>query len=245
MEFYPEEAANETVKPMSQYAARKLGVSERELDAFITEYMSSQVLYRSAIREVSNRLEILDDEFQYRHKRNPIHNIQTRLKTPQSTMEKMGRRNLLPKMEVMRQELTDIAGVRVICSYVDDIYRLADLLSQQEGVEILQQHDYIKKPKGNGYRSLHMVITVPVRLSDGAHRVPVEIQIRTIAMDFWASLEHELRYKSGNNITDDMAEELLNCARSISKLDDKMQHLYNQMEDVPPPTHDKPNGEAT
>lgn len=215
-----------------QMAADRLGVPHERLDGFLAEYMDMQVLYRSAIREVSCRLKMLDDEFQFRHSRNPIHTIQTRLKSPQSMMEKLGRRNLTPSMEVLRTELTDIAGVRVVCSYVDDIYLLAELLCDQEGVELVRAHDYIKRPKPNGYRSLHIVVKVSVNLSDGCHKVPVEIQIRTIAMDFWASLEHELRYKSKNKITRIISHELRDCADNIALLDAKMQDIYRRLEHV-------------
>ena len=186
-------------------------------------------MYRSAIREVSTRLEILDDEFQFRHKRNPIHTIQTRLKTPQSMMEKLGRRNLAPRMDVIWEELSDIAGIRVICSYLDDIYLLADLLCKQQGVELIGMNDYIKEPKPNGYRSLHMDLSVPIHLSDGNHRVPVEVQIRTIAMDFWATLEHELRYKSEALVTTEITGELYACAQAIAGLDVRMQKVYDDL----------------
>lgn len=215
-----------------QLAAERLGLEPDRLEEFLNEYMDMQVLYRSAIREVSGRLEILDDEFQFRHSRNPIHTIQTRLKSPQSMMEKLGRRNLAPSIEVLRTELTDIAGVRMICSYVDDIYLLAELLCAQDDVELVRAHDYIKRPKPNGYRSLHIVVKVPVYLSDGGHKVPVEIQIRTIAMDFWASLEHELRYKSKNKITRIISHELRDCADNIAMLDAKMQGIYRKLESV-------------
>ncbi len=219
-------------KSLAQFAAERLGIDAERLEAFLAEYMDMQVLYHSAIREVSGRLEILDAEFQFRHSRNPIHTIQTRLKTPQSMMEKLGRRSLQPSVEVLRTELTDIAGVRVICSYVDDIYLLADLLCAQEGVELVHVHDYIKKPKPNGYRSLHIVVKVPVHLSTGCQMVPVEIQVRTIAMDFWASLEHELRYKSKNKITRMIGDELRSCADNIAQLDAKMQDIYHRLEEV-------------
>ncbi len=211
---------------LTQLAAEKLGVTSRKLEEFIREYMDMQVLYRSAIRTVSTRLEVLDDEFQFRHKRNPIHTIQTRLKTPHSVMEKLGRRNLPADIDVMRQELTDIAGVRVICSYVDDIYHLAELLYEQENITLVRVHDYIKTPKANGYRSLHIVVTVPVYFSDGKHQVPVEVQIRTIAMDFWASLEHELRYKAVTEVSQEVVVELKDCANSIAELDERMQKIY-------------------
>ena len=224
----PQEAYDKN--KLLQKAADRMGISVTELEGFIAEYNDMQVLYRSAIREVSTRLEVLDDEFSFRHKRNPIHSIQTRLKTPQSMMEKMGRRQLTPRIDVIRTELTDIAGIRVICSYVDDIYLLADLLCAQDGIELVRAHDYIRRPKPNGYRSLHVVVRVPVRFSDGVQMVPVEIQIRTIAMDFWASLEHELRYKTAARVGRDVIRELRDCADSIAELDDRMQKVYRKVE---------------
>lgn len=222
-------------KSLFEYAAEKTGVEPAQIEQLLADYMDMQVLYRSAIREASSRLEVLDDEFQYRHKRNPIHTIQTRLKTPQSMMEKLGRRNLAPRAEVIREELTDIAGIRVICSYVDDIYHIATLLYAQEDIELVRVRDYIETPKESGYRSLHIVMKVPVNFSNGRHMVPVEIQIRTIAMDFWASLEHELRYKSAASATEDIMRELRECADSIATLDCRMQAIYHrldQMEDA-------------
>lgn len=219
-------------KPFIQYAAERMGVSLDELEKFLMDYTDMQVLYRSAIREVRTRLEILDDEFQFKHRRNPIHTIQARLKTPQSMIKKMNRRGLVPSIEVLEKELTDIAGVRVICSYVDDIYHLADLLCAQDGVELVRMHDYIRRPKPNGYRSLHLVVQVPVHFSDGQHKVKVEIQIRTIAMDFWASLEHELRYKSASKIDRNIVRELRDCADNISMLDERMQKIYKQLDQI-------------
>lgn len=219
-------------KSLFQYAAEKMGVEPEKIEKLLADYMDMQVLYRSAIREVSSRLEVLDDEFQFRHKRNPIHSIQTRLKTPQSMMEKLGRRNLTPSIEVMREELTDIAGIRVICPYVEDIYYLAQLLCTQEGMQQVQVRDYIQQPKANGYRSLHLVVKAPVYFSTGSHMVPVEIQIRTIAMDFWASLEHELRYKSEVHATEDIVKELRECADNIADLDHRMQLIYKRLNNM-------------
>lgn len=236
---------NQSKNPVLLRAAERMGVPVEQLEEFIAEYMDMQVLYRSAIREVSTRLEILDDEFQFRHRRNPIHTIQTRLKSPQSMMEKLGRKNLQPSIEVMRNQLTDIAGIRVICSYVDDIYLLADLLCAQEGIELVRAQDYIKRPKPNGYRSLHIVVMVPVNFSDGCQKVPVEIQIRTIAMDFWASLEHELRYKTAAKITRDIIRELRDCADSSAQLDARMQRIYRKLAQIENEEHHRPKAEAT
>ena len=224
--------AREKTGTMIQTAARRMGVPVEELESFLAGYNDMQVLYRSAIREVRTRLEVLDDEFSFRHRRNPIHSIQTRLKTPRSVMEKMVRRGLSPQVEVIRTEMTDIAGIRVVCSYVDDIYLLADLLDAQDGIERVRTQDYIQDPKPNGYRSLHIVVKAPVRLSDSVQKVPVEIQIRTIAMDFWASLEHGLRYKSVAKVSGEMVRELRDCAEAIAQLDERMQRLNRQVEEL-------------
>ncbi len=209
--------------------AARMGVNVDLLNRFVLEYNNLQIIYRSAIREVSTRLEVLDDEFSFRHKRNPIHSIQTRLKTPRSIMEKMGRKGLVPSIRLIREELTDVAGIRVICPYVEDIYRMSDLLCAQNGVECIEKKDFIMAPKESGYRSLHLVVTVPVRFSDGEQQVPVEVQIRTIAMDFWASLEHELRYKSDTELTRDVTKELKDMAETISQLDTRMQEVYGKI----------------
>ncbi len=212
--------------------AKRIGVPMEQMEQIMAEYTNMRVLYKSAIREVSTRLEILDDEFQFKHKRNPIHSIQTRMKSPKSIVEKLERKNISPSVDAMRSSLTDIAGIRVICCYVDDIYMLSKLLCEQEGVELVRINDYIKYPKPNGYRSLHVVVRVPVHFSDGQQKVPVEIQIRTIAMDFWASLEHELRYKAAANIPVDIVQELSDCADDIAQLDARMQLVYHQLEEI-------------
>lgn len=217
-------------KSFIQSAAHSMGLGQSQLESFVDEYSERLVLYRSAIREISTRLEVLDDEFSFRHRRNPIHSTQSRLKSPQSMLEKMGRRQLPLSMDVICNKMIDIAGIRVICSYVDDIYLLADLLCAQDGIELVRANDYIRRPKANGYRSLHLVLKVPVRFSAGVQMVPVEIQIRTIAMDFWASLEHELHYKTAAKVTKDIVQELKDCAESIAILDERMQKINKQLE---------------
>ena len=193
----------------------------------VEKMVNYQCHYQSAIREVQTKLEILDDEFQLKHKRNPIHHMQSRLKSMQSIVEKLKRRNLPLTFESLQQSLTDIAGIRVICSYIDDIYMIADLLLSHDDITLIKKQDYIKAPKANGYRSLHLIVNVPIYLSDGKVMVPVEIQIRTIAMDFWASLEHQLRYKEEAAIPREISDELLQSAESIAAIDIKMQSLYN------------------
>lgn len=194
-------------------------------------YMEMVQLYNSAIREITTKLEILDSEFRLRYDHNPIHHIDSRLKSIASIVEKLRRKGEPVNIQSARERLTDIAGVRVVCNYIDDIYRIADVLSAQDDVAVLRRTDYIEAPKENGYRSLHLVVSVPVFLSGGSVPVPVEVQIRTIAMDFWASLEHQIRYKSTEAIRDDDAlrAELKRCAEESAALDLRMQEIYRRI----------------
>lgn len=204
------------------------GLLERPLRQ-LQGFLEMQQLYNGAIREVTTKIEVLNEEFQVRHDRNPIHHIESRQKSPQSIVEKLVRKGHPISIEAIRQNLTDVAGVRVICYYVQDIYRIAELITAQADIAVIRQRDYIKNPKPNGYRSLHLVISIPVFLSTGAESMPVEIQIRTIAMDFWASLEHQLRYKNDDEVPDDLREELRDCAENSAKLDLQMQRLYERI----------------
>jgi putative GTP pyrophosphokinase len=195
----------------------------------INSFSETENLYMSAIREISTKLEILNDEFKYSKDRNPIHEIKSRVKTPVSIYQKLVERGHDLSVESARKNLTDIAGIRVICPYIDDIYLIAGLLTSQTDVGVIRWTDYIKDPKPNGYRSLHLIVTIPVFLSDHTEVVNVEVQIRTIAMDFWASLEHELTYKLASRKTEDVLKELRECADIISSTDNRMQNLYNDI----------------
>ena len=201
-----------------------------EFQQMVDEFFTVQCRYQAAIREVQTKLEILDDEFQMKHKRNPIHHMQTRMKSIQSIMEKLQRTHESVSIASAVTNLTDIAGVRVICSYIQDIYTVADLLTSQDDVKVLRVRDYIKNPKPNGYRSLHLVLEIPVFLSEGRIPVPVEVQIRTIAMDFWASLEHSLRYKAEGQVTEEVSRELLQTASDIAALDQRMQQIHDKVD---------------
>ena len=195
----------------------------------INSYVETENLYSSAIREITTKLENLNDEFKYTKDRNPIHQINSRVKTPLSIFHKLQRRGFELNVQSARTNLTDIAGVRVICSYVNDIYLIADLLTAQDDIEIIRMTDYIKNPKPNGYRSLHLIVTVPVFLSNRKEAVKVEVQIRTIAMDFWASLEHDLTYKLNKRRTETVLKELKECADVIAMTDIRMQNLYSNI----------------
>lgn len=185
--------------------------------------------YQAAIKETITKLEILSDEFRLLHDHNPIHHIENRLKTPASIREKIKRRGLEFTLESITEHITDIAGVRVVCHYIEDIYLLADLLLGQPDIQLIRRSDYIKSPKENGYRSLHLILKVPVMLSVSTEHFPVEIQIRTIAMDMWASLEHEMRYKSQEEMAPELVKELKDCADTIAHVDEKMQNIYHQL----------------
>jgi putative GTP pyrophosphokinase len=193
----------------------------------IRSFIAAENLYSSAAREIATKLENLNNEFNSIHERNPIHLIQTRVKTPASIVEKLKRRGCELSVESARKNLTDIAGVRVICSYINDIYMLSGFLLSQSDIQLVRTTDYIKNPKTNGYRSLHHIVKVPVFLSDRVELVNVEIQIRTIAMDFWASLEHELAYKLEREKSEEAFEELKACAAGIADIDRRMQKLYD------------------
>jgi putative GTP pyrophosphokinase len=193
----------------------------------IRSFISIENLYLSAAREVVTKLENLNSEFKYTQERNPIHSIRTRIKTPASIMRKLQRRGHELSSEAAQKFLTDIAGVRVICSYIADIYLIKDLLLSQDDIQLIRESDYIKQPKPNGYRSLHLIITIPVFQSSKKEIVNVEIQIRTIAMDFWASLEHELAYKLDDEKKVSVSTELKACANEIAEIDKRMQNLYS------------------
>lgn len=219
---------------------QSLAPAERLLPADATEQLMEQMvkflelehLYESAIREVKTKLEILDGEFRTKYAYNPIHHIEDRLKSPESILEKIQRKGIPFNVESIRANINDFAGVRVICNYIDDIYTVADLLTAQDDVTLLKRKDYISSPKPNGYRSLHLVIETPVYLSDKKELVHVEVQIRTIAMDFWASLEHELKYKADNEVSAELADRLKECAETIAATDLEMQHIYKTLQEM-------------
>lgn len=195
-------------------------------------FVELEHLYESAIREVKTKLEILDSEFRTKYSYNPIHHIESRLKSPQSLFEKMQRKGLPINTDTVRSDIFDFAGVRVVCNYIDDIYTVADLLTSQDDVKLITRKDYIENPKPNGYRSLHLVIETPVFLSEKKELVTVEVQIRTIAMDFWASLEHELKYKTDTEVSAELAAQLKECAETIAATDVKMQQIYQTLKEI-------------
>lgn len=198
------------------------------------ELVVMQTRYEAAIREISTKLENLVSEFESNNKRNPIHHMEGRLKSTFSIVEKLIRKGIKPSPRAAVENLTDIAGVRVICNYVEDIYRIVDLLCEQDDISVVRVRDYIENPKPNGYRSLHVIVTVPVFLTGGKQIVPVEIQVRTIAMDFWASLEHQIYYKCGNDldISESLVERLKACADNIYDIDVEMQKINSEIQEI-------------
>ena len=196
-----------------------------------TEFKMLMTYYECAILEVKTKLDVLNKEFQANELRNPIETIKTRIKSPASIMEKLERKGFELSIQSIKDNLDDVAGIRVICSFVDDIYKVADMLTNQDDIKILSKKDYIKNPKKNGYRSLHLVVEIPIFLSNEKKPMRVEVQIRTIAMDFWASLEHEIHYKKFSNSNVEAVKQLTECADVIYETDMKMLKIRKNLLD--------------
>lgn len=195
----------------------------------LTGIDQSMALYESGIQEIRTKLEILQRDARYNQSHNPIESIKSRIKRPMSIIEKMYRKGFPLSLQSMRENLNDIAGIRVICPFIEDIYTVAEMLIRQDDLTVITQKDYIKNPKPNGYRSYHLVLEVPVFLSDRKEPVRVEVQLRTIAMDFWASLEHQIHYKTQCEVPDSVVMELKKCADIIAHTDERMQSLSQEI----------------
>lgn len=193
------------------------------------EIMTLMTYYKCAMMEIETKLNVLNEAYSIEHDRNPINSIKTRLKRPQSIKGKMEQRQIPITPESIEDSLNDIAGVRVICSFPEDVYAVAEALLKQDDVTLIKKKDYIANPKPNGYRSLHLIVSIPIFLANDKRMIKVEIQLRTIAMDFWASLEHQLHYKKNVDFTEDMASELYDCARISSDLDLRMEKLRSRV----------------
>lgn len=198
----------------------------------VVDYKEMRMRYSCAIKEVRTKFDVLNSEFNVRYRRNPITSINSRLKSSASIMEKLNRKGLSFTVENVETNLYDVAGIRIVCSYVDDIYVLAQALAKQDDITVIREKDYIKNPKPNGYRSYHMIVSVPVFFSDQTREMAVEVQIRTIAMDFWASLEHQLKYKQNIPNQQAIVKQLRECADVISMTDQKMIGIRQQIEAV-------------
>ncbi len=195
----------------------------------IDSWKEVTLIYNAALRQVQTKMEILNEEFQHVHQYNPIEHIKARIKSPESIVKKLRRHGLESTIENMVNEINDIAGVRIICSFTSDIYRVADMIRNQKDIKVVAVKDYITYPKTSGYRSYHMIVTVPVYLSDRIVDTKVEIQIRTVAMDFWASLEHKIHYKFEGDAPDHIKTELIECARMVADLDARMLMLNDEI----------------
>ena len=198
--------------------------------ANIGELRELQHIHTAAMMQLRLKFEILNSEFRVHHHRNPIHHIESRLKSTRSMYNKLVQRGFPTSIESAKKNLNDIAGVRVVCCYIDDVYDMEDMLLRQSDVRLIERTDYIKNPNFNGYRSLHLDVELPVYLSSKTEYARAEIQLRTVAMDFWASLEHDLRYKSTKNIPEDISREMFNCADEIAAIDVRMQRIYKQIQ---------------
>lgn len=195
------------------------------------EFQEAIMMYTCAIREVKTKLEVLNDELSVCNQRNPIEMIKSRVKKPMSIVEKLRRRNLPVSLESMISNLDDVAGIRVICSFLDDIYTVADMLVKQDDITVIAVKDYIRYPKPNGYRSYHLILEIPVFFSEQKKNMRVEVQIRTLAMDFWASLDHQLKYKKDLGMeSDEIGEELRQCAEMIADTDKRMLEIRRKLE---------------
>ena len=196
------------------------------------EFGKRMAYFKCAMLEVETRFHVLNEEYLLEHGRTPVNSIKSRLKTLPSLREKLERKGIPFELDAMEDQLDDIAGVRIICSFPEDVYTMAEAFLSQEDIELIKKKDYIQNPKPNGYRSLHLIAAIPVHLADGKRMTKVEIQIRTIAMDFWASLEHQLRYKQDNEFTEEMAAELYECAQLSAALDIRMDNLRKSIREL-------------
>ena len=195
---------------------------QEEVAAQTEDWRRSQLMFSSALKEIGTKIDILNSEFVHSHRYNPIEHVTQRIKSPDSIVRKLKRMGFEPTIANMEKQLYDIAGIRIICSFTSDIYRIAGMIARQDDVVVLKIKDYIKHPKENGYKSYHMVVSVPIYLSTGMETARVEIQIRTIAMDFWASLEHKIYYKFEGHAPAYISHDLQECSKIVSELDEKM-----------------------
>ena len=199
-------------------------------EADIHTWEEVTLVYSAALKQIGTKIDILNDEFQQVHRYNPIEHTKGRIKTPESIVKKLKRHGYEATIENMVKYVNDIAGFRIVCSFASDIYKIADMISNQSDIRVIAVKDYIRSPKDTGYRSYHMVITIPVFLSDRIIDARVELQIRTVAMDFWASLEHKIRYKFEGHAPSHIGTELLECSHMVSELDERMMELNEEIQ---------------
>ena len=200
-----------------------------EFQVLREEFSRFMFAYKFGMDEVTTKVSILQQEFKHLQKYNPIEHVTSRLKTPESVLDKIARKQCEPRFEEIRAKITDIAGVRITCSFTSDVYPISDALTRQDDLTVLQLKDYVAEPKPNGYRSLHLIVRIPVFLSDRVEHVKVEVQLRTIAMDFWATLEHKLFYKYFDSPPADFVDELMSSAMIAAQLDERMESLHRRI----------------
>ena len=220
---------NDTLISLEQALANSISVEEMEkwLASYALPFRELMAYYNCAIMEVETKFRVLNEQFSLGNDCNPIASVKTRLKSPKSILDKMKKNSFPLTVEGIEENLNDIAGVRVVCSYLSDIYMLADALLKQDDVFLVQKKDYISNPKPNGYRSLHLIISTPIFLHDCKKMMKVEVQLRTLAMDTWASQEHQILYKKNNGkITEDLCRELKSCAELCAELDERMERIH-------------------
>ena len=196
----------------------------------LVQYQELMMMYSCAIREIRTKLEVLNADLSVRYKRNPIEFMSYRIKKPASLIAKMRRKGIPVRVDAIEANISDVAGIRVVCSFIDDIYEIASMLTKQDDITLIETKDYIKTPKKNGYRSLHLILEVPVFFSDQTRVMRVEVQIRTIAMDFWASLEHQLKYKHSIPNEEEIVAELTECAETIAATDRRMMEIRDRID---------------
>ncbi len=222
--------SNSLVPKMDTSAVDRIFDGSAKLMESAQPFMELLMHNECALREIETKLNVLNDEFSLQYNYNPIESIKTRVKDPMSIVEKMKRKGITPTIENIENTLNDIAGIRVICSFPEDIYAIAEMLIRQDDIKLISQKDYIANPKPNGYRSLHLIVEIPIFLSKGKKFMKVEVQFRTIAMDFWASLEHKMRYKKNIENAEEIAAELKLCSEAINTIDYRMQDIRNRIE---------------
>ncbi len=203
-----------------------------QLKSFRNQLTRFMLSYKFGLEEVATKIDILKQEYELIHEYNPIEHVKSRLKTPESILKKVQRRGFDWSMESIRENVRDIAGIRINCSFKSDIYQVSDMLQQQQDITVVEYKDYIKHPKPNGYQTLHMIVQVPVFMSDRREDVYVEVQIRTIAMDFWASLEHKIYYKYDKDVPKHLKDGLKEAADTVARLDTKMEQIHREMNQV-------------
>lgn len=237
---WDEAALPTAIAAISNSAMNVLYHQTKKIMGRMVDYKELRMIYACAMKEIKTKFEILNTEFQLQYHRNPINSIQTRLKSTASIIEKLVKQNKSIDIDSVEENIHDIAGVRVICSYIDDVYLVAEALLKQDDITLVTRKDYIENPKANGYRSLHLIVKVPVFLSERRLEMEVEVQLRTIAMDFWASLEHLLHYKTNFDGKDALVDELRKCAETISQTDNDMMKIRSKVENlVDIPTEDE------